>query len=120
MKTETQTAKENVKGCHIETKVYSKYKWYSKKWELFICGETSNFLCSECKCKIKTHKQSCERFLEFLDKYNFNELINRSGDRLDEIQGKVFNKKIKDLQGAIKVYTLSGITLLGVEDGGVR
>ncbi len=55
------------------------------------------------------HKQICQRWLEFLDTYNFNELIDEFGDKLDRIQGKEFNKKIIDLKQAIKLYEDAGI-----------
>ena len=38
-----------IKTCGKETRYYTKYKWYSKKWETKICGVTSGYVCEFCE-----------------------------------------------------------------------
>ncbi len=92
MKTETQIAKENIK---LHRNATLKFLPTDKIW----FG------------KCKSHKESCQRFLKFLDNYNFNELIvgKKNTKILDSIQGKVFKEKIQDLKQAIKLYKEAGI-----------
>ena len=114
MKSELNIAEENIKGCGTETKIYSKYKWYSKKWEIFICGKTNSFLCNDCKCNVESHKTTCQRWLEFLEGLD-DRILKRikilSGFLTDEIitdlpkvEPLLLTKKITDLKQAIKLY----------------
>lgn len=79
MKSETQIAQESI----------SSMKHYKGDDELY----TRNVI------KCGTHKESCERFLEFLEDVDFDESPFE-----DEGEGK-----ITELKQAIKLYTENGI-----------
>ena len=105
MKTEHEIAKENMIGCnakvgHREGKIMKKDVWTDR------CGKKS-FLCYECKRNIKTHKQTCQRFLDFLDSSNIKG--NFHTYNCNAIDCKEFRNKITDLKNAIKEYEDNGI-----------
>lgn len=82
---ETQIAKENVR----------RYNLFSNDNTLLCCQE---------------HLATCQRFLEFLDTWNINEIKKKEKIfDLDFFQGEEFNSKITDLQNAIKIYKDAGI-----------
>jgi len=47
-----------MKTCGKETRYYTKYKWYSKKWITKICGETSGHICEECSAYNKGYQDA--------------------------------------------------------------
>jgi len=78
MKSESQIAKENVEE--------------ERKWR---CLETWN--------PCMTHKQTCERWLEYLECYSKEAWFWNLSDK------DYINNKIKDLKQAIKLYEDAGI-----------
>ena len=84
MKTETQIAKENIKT--------------SERYENnVVAGFAPHMVC-------KTHKASCQRFLEFL------EVILEDKKIREGYMGKFINdRKIQDLKQAIRLYDRVGI-----------
>jgi hypothetical protein len=52
----TKTEEELEKGCGTEVRVYTKYKWYNKRYNLFFCGK-DNYLCDDCKAELKGYKK---------------------------------------------------------------
>lgn len=46
------------KTCGGETKYYTKYKWYSKKWIIKICGQTSGYICDTCEAYNQGYKDA--------------------------------------------------------------
>ena len=104
MKTETQTAEKKINKSKI---LMLTSPIPSLNVESFNTVKEGNKLLGE----MKEHKTSCQRFLKFLDNYNFNELIvgKKDTEMLDNIQGKAFKEKITDLKQAIKLYNEAGI-----------
>ena len=89
MKTETQIAKENIKT--------------SERYENnVVAGFAPHMVC-------KTHKVSCERFLEFLDgkKYWYIKCLMCKRRPVHVVLD--FEEKITDLKQAIKLYDEAGI-----------
>jgi len=46
------------KTCGNETRIYTKYKWYSKKWITKICGITDGFICETCQAYNQGYKDA--------------------------------------------------------------
>ncbi len=94
MKTETELAKENIK-------LYRENQ--DKPNQTLMFGEVRE-IC-------KTHKQTCQRFLEFLGELGLSivvqELINPN--KIDKVTFKFIKGKIQDLKTAIKIYEKEGI-----------
>lgn len=55
------------------------------------------------------HKQSCERFLEFLESWEVEKHILGRGEKQINSLWEWLNKKISDLKQAIKLYENNGI-----------
>jgi hypothetical protein len=59
----TSKIKEEIlKGCGIEVKEYTKYKWYAKKFITKICGK-DNYLCCECQAKLDGYELAKKEIL---------------------------------------------------------
>jgi hypothetical protein len=65
---------ETKKGCGVETKRYTIYKWYKKKYITEICGE-EGLLCSDCQSRLSA-LQSCQTIIEDRDKEELGFLSN--------------------------------------------
>ncbi len=90
MKTETQITKENIKGYQSCKRV-----------------NYPNMLIWEAQGR--THKASCQRFLEFLEDIR-KEIKEYSGMQISVINSEEkINKKTTDLKQAIKLYEDNGI-----------
>ena len=84
MKTETEIAKDNVRS-------------------LKDTEGSSNILTTILRTEMKSHLQSCQRFLWYLQAPMSN-FMNLNGKCF-----RIMNNKIKDLQNAIKIYEDAGI-----------
>jgi len=60
--------------------------------------------------KCNEHKQTCQRWLEFLEKFPKHILLSMlDGNRTEMILNKLKDDKITDLKQAIKIYENNGI-----------
>ncbi len=105
MEKETKIAKENVGQSSLLMKRYPKPKINKEHFGALIKG-------AKLMESMKLHKQTCQRWLEFLDDKLYdggNRMIpcNRDCD-INYIIIKV-DKKIADLKQAIKIYNEAGI-----------
>jgi len=88
MEKESQIAKENVKE-------YRTYNPWGREADLEIC---------------EIHLESCQRFLEFLEKFPKHIILSMlDGNKTERFLNKLKDDKIEDLKSAIKVYKEEGI-----------
>ena len=116
MKTETEIAKENIKKIKELDKKYNKYnekcieyfkKRNSEQFNLYMkkLSEINDAFIG-IEILIEQHKQTCQRFLEFLDNIN---VFKGSKHPIDRGVHKITEEKIQDLKTAIKLYEKEGI-----------
>ena len=98
---EAQIAKEFLKGCKAKVG-HRKGKLIKRTIYTDVCGK-KDFLCYDCKRNINTHKESCERFLEFL-KEEMKKWETISALSEVYISTGELEEKITDLKQAIKLY----------------
>ncbi|KKN59044.1 hypothetical protein LCGC14_0545990 [marine sediment metagenome] len=104
MKTETQIAEEELKGCGQEREFTNRISYYCGK----LNSERRITYCDECEKVIFKLRASCQRFLGFLEDWYAVLPPNEKCPECIEIMPEM-EKKITDLKNAIKKYVEAGI-----------
>ena len=88
-----------------ETKIAEGYVDYLNERSKRYGGHKNTYILN----RMEMHKESCQRFLEFLDALNIGNAVNQMFKRDDKVTFKYIKQKITDLKNAIKIYNKNGI-----------
>jgi len=86
-------------GCKVEVKVYSKYKWYSKKYEIKVCGN-DGYYCSECQAKLEERKLALKEKQKILEKirWMYNRDFGGSDKYMESKLREYLDNKISEIK----------------------